>query len=212
MFTGIIEETGKAHTVLRKDKSMIIKVLCSKVLEGIQLGDSIAVNGVCLTVVNFGSDFFEADISYETMTRSALKDMRSGNYLNLERALTLSSRLGGHIVQGHVDGVGRIISVLRYGDFYNISISYPKEIGKYIVSKGSITVDGISLTVAKVDDNSFEIAVIPHTFENTTLKYKKQGAVVNLESDVIARYVERMMLFSKKDDSLKEKLLSFGRN
>ena len=199
MFTGIIEELGKVSALIKGDKSLKLKVECSKVTDGLLLGDSIAVNGVCLTAVSFGSSFFEADISYETIAKTSLNNIRSGSVVNLERALTLSSRLGGHIVQGHVDGTGRLF------------ISYPDYLDKYIISKCSIAVDGISLTAADVNSNSFEVAVIPHTFENTNLKYKKNGDIVNLESDIIARYVEKMVYDEEKDDKLKSLILGFKR-
>lgn len=210
MFTGIIEELGKVISVSKIDKSMKLKVGCHKVTDNILIGDSVAVNGVCLTVTAFGSDYFEADISYETIDVTSLKNVKSGSYVNLERALTLSSRLGGHIVQGHVDGLGKILSITKYGSSYILKISYPSEISNYIVQKCSIAVDGISLTVAKMDSNSFEVAVIPHTFENTVLKYKKSGDTVNLESDILSRYVEKMLKNENKDNRLKEMILSFG--
>lgn len=210
MFTGIIEELGKVISVSKIDKSMKLKVGCHKVTDNILIGDSVAVNGVCLTVTAFGSDYFEADISYETIDVTSLKNVKSGSYVNLERALTLSSRLGGHIVQGHVDGLGKILSITKYGSSYILKISYPSEISNYIVQKCSIAVDGISLTVAKMDSNSFEVAVIPHTFENTVLKYKNSGDTVNLESDILSRYVEKMLKNENKDNRLKEMILSFG--
>lgn len=211
MFTGIIEELGKVSALIKGDKSLKLKVECSKVTDGLLLGDSIAVNGVCLTAVSFGSSFFEADISYETIAKTSLNNIRSGSVVNLERALTLSSRLGGHIVQGHVDGTGRILNITKYGDSYRLFISYPDYLDKYIVSKCSIAVDGISLTAADVNSNSFEVAVIPHTFVNTNLKYKKNGDIVNLESDIIARYVEKMVYDEEKDDKLKSLILGFKR-
>lgn len=211
MFTGIIEELGKISALTKGDKSLKLKVECNKVTENLLLGDSIAVNGVCLTVINFGRSFFEADVSYETIAKTSLHNIKSGSIVNLERALTLSSRLGGHIVQGHVDGTGRILNIAQYGDSYKLFISCPNNLDKYIVSKCSIAIDGISLTVAEVKNKIFEVAVIPHTYENTNLKYKKNGDTVNLESDIIARYVEKMVYFEEKDDKLKSLILSFKR-
>lgn len=211
MFTGIIEELGKISALTKGDKSLKLKVECNKITEGLLLGDSIAVNGVCLTAVSFGNSFFEADVSYETIAKTSLNTIKSGSIVNLERALTLSSRLGGHIVQGHVDGTGRILNITKYGDSYKLSISYPEYLDKYIVLKCSIAIDGISLTVANVKNNSFEVAVIPHTFENTNLRYKKNGDIVNLESDIIARYVEKMVYSEEKDDKLTSLILSFKR-
>lgn len=211
MFTGIIEELGKISALTKGDKSLKLKVECSKITEGLHLGDSIAVNGVCLTAVSFGNSFFEADVSHETITKTSLNNIKIGSIVNLERALALSSRLGGHIVQGHVDGTGRILNITKYGDSYKLFISYPEYLDKYIVLKCSISVDGISLTVADVKNHTFEVAVIPHTFENTNLKYKKNGDIVNLESDIIARYVEKMVYSEEKDDKLKSLILSFKR-
>ena len=211
MFTGIIEELGEITALTKGDKSLKLKVECNKVTEGLLLGDSVAVNGVCLTAVNFGSSFFEADISYETLAKTSLNNIKPGIKVNLERALTLSSRLGGHIVQGHVDCTGKIINITKYGDSYKLFISYPSQIDKYIVSKCSVAIDGISLTAADVKNNSFEVAVIPHTFENTNLKYKKNGDIVNLESDIIARYVEKMIYSNNKDEKLKSLILGFKR-
>ena len=203
MFTGIVEEVGRVSNVSKKNLALTITIKCSKVLEDTVIGDSIAVNGVCLTVINLGSGFFEADISYETLDKSSLKHIKSGIIVNLERALTFSSRLGGHIVQGHVDAVGRITGISKYGESYRVSINYPQELDKYIVSKCSIAIDGISLTVAKVKNNSFETAVIPHTYEKTTLSKLSTGSLVNLETDILARYVEKMFHTSSKDDRLK---------
>lgn len=211
MFTGIVEEVGKISALTKGDKSMKLKVECYKVTEGLLLGDSVAVNGVCLTAVNFGSNFFEADVSYETIAKTSLNYIKSGSVVNLERALTVSSRLGGHIVQGHVDCTGKILNITKYGDSYKLVISYPEYLDRYIVSKCSVAIDGISLTAADVKNKSFEVAVIPHTFENTNLKYKKNGDIVNLESDIIARYVEKMIYLDEKDDKLKSLISSFKR-
>lgn len=211
MFTGIIEETGRVINIIKNSNSAKLKINCAKVLENISLGDSVAVNGVCLTAVNFGVDFFEADISYETLLKSSLKNISTGAVLNLERALTLSSRLGGHLVQGHVEATGILKNIIKYGEFYKVFIEYPNELDKYIVEKGSIAIDGISLTVINVVNNTFEVAVIPHTFENTNLKYRKNGDIINLETDIIARYVEKMILIENKDEKLKSMILNFKR-
>lgn len=211
MFTGIIEELGKINKISKKDNDLIINVKCSKVLEDTKLGDSIAVNGVCLTAINIGSDFFEANVSYETVSKSSLSILKVGDVVNLERALTLNTRLGGHIVQGHVDGVGNILSIKKFGDSYKLIVSFPKDLENYIVKKGSISIDGISLTVADITNNSFEIAVIPHTFENTNLKHKKSSDIVNIETDIIGRYVEQMVKSSDKDEKLKNLISTFKR-
>ncbi len=211
MFTGIIEETGKVISIIKADSSAKIKIGCEKVIENTALGDSIAVNGVCLTAVSIGSNFFEADVSSETLAKSSLSRVNIGALVNLERALTLSTRLGGHLVQGHVEDAGILKKITKSGDFYTITIEYPKELDKYIVEKGSIAIDGISLTVVNVVNNSFNVAVIPHTFESTNLKNKKNGDIVNLETDIIARYVEKMILSDNKDDKLKSMILNFKR-
>lgn len=211
MFTGIIEELGKVTSLKKDDKSIKLKVECNKVTDGLKQGDSIAVNGICLTVVNFNDDFFETDISYETIAKTSLNGIKSGCIVNLERALTLSSRLGGHIVQGHVDSVGKIFNIAKYGNSYRLFIHYPAQFDKYIVPKCSVAIDGISLTAADVKNNGFEVAVIPHTFENTNLKYRKNGDIVNLESDIIARYVEKMIYMEERDDKLKSLILGFKR-
>lgn len=211
MFTGIIEETGRVINIKKNSNSAKLKINCAKVLENISLGDSVAVNGVCLTAVNFGADYFEADVSHETLLKSSLKNISTGAVLNLERALTLSSRLGGHLVQGHVEATGILKNITKYGEFYKVFIEYPNELDKYIVEKGSIAIDGISLTVVNVVNNTFEVAVIPHTFENTNLKYRKNGDIINLETDIIARYVEKMILSDNKDEKLKSMILNFKR-
>ena len=189
MFTGIIEETGRVKTVTNNK----ITILAKTVLEGTQVGDSISVNGVCLTVISFGSDYFEADVSPETLRVTALSELKTGSYVNLERAVQAGARLGGHIVSGHIDGVGRGKFVRKNGDFYNIGIELPSELTKYVAKKGSIAVNGISLTVADIEENGVSIAVIPHTFENTNLKDFKVGDFVNIETDILAKYVEKFL-------------------
>ena len=203
MFTGIVEEVGKIDFLRSRGKSAHIRINCKKVLEGSNIGDSIAVNGICLTAITLGSNFFEANISYETLERSSLKTIQSGFIVNLERALTLTTRLGGHLVQGHVDCIGTVANITKQSESYVLKINYPSEIDKYIVEKGSVTIDGISLTVAKNLNYSFEVAVIPHTFENTNLKYKTTGAVINLEVDQIARYIEKLLKSESKNTKLK---------
>jgi len=156
-------------------------------------GDSIAVNGVCLTALDVSPDSFSADVSPETLDRSTLGDLNIGSPVNLERAVTPATRLGGHIVQGHVDGRGTFISATADGDFWNVKIGFPPEFGKYLVFKGSVTVEGISLTVAALNDDNFDIAIIPKTWTMTNLSSLNPGDAVNLEADIIAKYVERMM-------------------
>jgi len=193
MFTGIIEELGSIKRMSAIPDGARIEVSASTVLEDARTGDSIAVNGVCLTVVDRGPEWFAADVSAETLRRTSLKAAESGSRVNLERPLTPASRLGGHIVQGHVDGTGTFIEARPSGDGWIVRIGYPDDLGRYIVEKGSIAVDGISLTVASLGDDWFEIAIIPHTWKVTNLSTLDRGAPVNLEVDIIAKYVERML-------------------
>ena len=191
MFTGIIEEVGKI--ISRNEKGITIQA--KTVLEGTKLGDSISVNGVCLTAVeiNLEKNFFIADISPETMKVTTLGDLKIGSYVNLERAISADGRFGGHFVSGHIDGIGRIKYIKRNGDFYDISVEIPEELSKYVVKKGSITVNGISLTVANIKNNIVSIAVIPHTYENTNLRLIQAGELVNIETDILAKYVEKFL-------------------
>ena len=189
MFTGIIEETGKIKTVTQNKITVEAKV----VTEETKRGDSIAVNGVCLTVTNIGANFFDADMSPETLKVTTLGNLRAGSAVNLERAVQVGSRLGGHIVSGHVDGLGRVKYIKKERDFYNFAVELPSELSKYVVKKGSITVNGISLTVAEMNNNIVNIAVIPHTFENTALKSLQAGEYVNIETDILAKYVEKIL-------------------
>lgn len=193
MFTGIIEELGKIGAVERHDAGSRLRVDAGLVTSDIHNGDSISVNGVCLTAVDVSPASFAADVSPETLERTTLGDLKVGSPVNLERAVTPATRLGGHIVQGHVDGRGTFISALRTGDFWTVRIGFPPEIARYLVYKGSVAVEGISLTVAALHADHFDIAVIPKTWELTNLSTLEPGNAVNLEADVIAKYVERMM-------------------
>ncbi len=192
MFTGIIEETGKIKNVVRGVRSVVVEVEAALVTEGTKVGDSIATNGVCLTVTVVTPTGFRADVMPETMERSNLGLLRPGDRVNLERALCLNSRLGGHLVAGHVDGTGRIVGMDRDDTVIWITVSAPERILRYIIEKGSVAVDGVSLTVAYVDGEVFKVSVIPHTQQETTLTKKRPGDVVNLENDMIARYVEKL--------------------
>lgn len=193
MFTGIIEEVGIIREIKRQSVSARITVAASKVLSDVHLGDSIAVNGVCLTVTSFGRDYFCADVMPETLNRSSLGELGIKSPVNLERAMLAGGRFGGHIVSGHIDGTGIIWETRREGNavWYKIQASEP--ILRLIVEKGSIAIDGISLTVAKVDSVSFSVSIIPHTLEKTSLASKKAGDVVNLENDCIGKYVAKLM-------------------
>lgn len=193
MFTGIIEELGHVRSIERRGEDARMIIQARTVTEGSRDGDSISVNGVCLTALDLKSDSFAADVSKETLFRSTLGKLQAGSPVNLERAMTPASRLGGHIVQGHVDATGTFISSENHGDSWTFRFAYPKEIAQYLVFKGSVAVDGISLTIANLTDEYFEIAVIPKTLELTNFSQLKPGDAVNLEADVIAKYVERML-------------------
>jgi riboflavin synthase len=193
MFTGIIEELGTIQTITTARDGARIVVHAPTILSDARIGDSIAVNGVCLTVVEKTTTTFAADISAETLRRTSLKQIKQNSKINLERPMTPSARFGGHIVQGHVDAMGEFLSAKAEGEGWIVRIGFPKHLGKYIVEKGSITVDGISLTVAALGDDWLEIAVIPHTWKVTNLSTLKPGEAVNLEVDIIAKYVERML-------------------
>jgi riboflavin synthase len=193
MFTGIIEEVGRIVSMEDSGDFRTLQVQAGPILDGIKAGASIAVNGVCLTVRTFNSGSFTADLSRETLERTSLNALRAGTTVNLERPMRADGRFGGHIVQGHVDGVGKIRSFDREGDNWNLEVEFPQDAARYIVHKGSIAIDGISLTVASLKTPVLEVAIIPHTFENTNLRHARAGDTVNLEFDVIAKYVERMM-------------------
>ncbi len=199
MFTGIIEELGEIASLDNYAGGAKIKIVAHIVTENTNEGDSIAVNGVCLTALNIKKDSFTADVSRETLNRSTLGNLKIGSKINLERAVTPATRLGGHIVQGHVDGRGKLLQAVQDGDFWTVRVAFPKEIGQYLVLKGSVSVEGISLTIASLADEFFEIAVIPKTWELTNLSSLKSGDAVNLEADVIAKYVERILLYKEKD-------------
>ena len=194
MFTGIIEELGTIKNLTSVTNGARIEVNAPTILSDAKIGDSIAVNGVCLTVVTMTKNSFTADVSGETLRRTSLKQINAGSRVNLERPMMPNSRFGGHIVQGHVDGMGEFLQVKAEGESWIVRIGFPAELGKYIVEKGSITVDGISLTVAALTETWFEIAVIPHTRQVTNLSSLNRGEAVNLEVDIIAKYVERMLL------------------
>ena len=199
MFTGIIEELGKIASLEKHAEGAKIRIAANVVTKDTSEGDSIAVNGVCLTALDVKKDSFTADVSQETLDKSTLGKLKSGAKVNLERAVTPNTRLGGHIVQGHVDSRGKFVSAVQIGDFWTVRVSFPKDIGQYLVYKGSISVEGISLTIAELEDDYFEIAVIPKTWELTNLSSLKTGDEVNLEADVIAKYVERILLYGKKE-------------
>ena len=193
MFTGIIEELGNIAAVENRAAGSRITIAASLVTSDIGVGDSIAVNGVCLTAVDVSPASFSVDVSPETLERSTLVNLNAGSPVNLERAVTPTTRLGGHIVQGHVDGRGTFLSAVNEGDFWTVRIGFPPELARYFVHKGSVAVEGISLTIAALAGGHFDIAVIPKTWEMTNLSSLNPGDAVNLEADIIAKYVERMM-------------------
>ena len=198
MFTGIVEEKGRIRSISISGNSGSISIEAGVVLEKTKIGDSIAVNGVCLTVTGLNAGGFTADIMAETYRRSSLGKCKAGDTVNLERAMAADGRFGGHIVSGHIDGTGVIESMIKEENAILITISASKKIIRLIVEKGSICIDGISLTVVRVDDNNFTVSIIPHTLKSTVLGDKKKGDIVNLENDVIAKYVERLLEFKEE--------------
>ncbi|HFQ4893966.1 TPA: riboflavin synthase [Streptococcus pneumoniae] len=210
MFTGIIEEIGKVERIQKDSRNCKLSIKASKILTDIHLGDSIAVNGICLTVTHFNHQFFTVDVMNETWSRTALTLLKHGSEVNLERALSVNGRLGGHVVTGHIDGTGKISSIKKDDNAVWYQINTQKEILDLIVEKGSITIDGISLTVAKVSKVNFSVSVIPHTLEQTILKSKQVGSTVNLENDILGKYVQKLMDNSPKSEISKELLYQNG--
>ena len=196
MFTGIIEEIGTIDGISKIAASAKLSIRCHKILEDLHLGDSIAVNGVCLTVPSFGAHGFSADVMHDTLDRSSLGTLKPGSHVNLERAMIAGGRFGGHIVSGHIDGTGRISKLEKDVNAIWYTINCDNRLLRYIIEKGSIAIDGISLTVAKVSESGFSVSIIPHTLDETILSEKKAGDTVNLENDCIGKYVERLMQFA----------------
>lgn len=193
MFTGIVEEMGEIAAIERGSRSAVLHIRCQEVLEGTKVGDSIAVNGVCLTVTTLDAQGYTADVMAETLDRSSLGALRRGSRVNLERAMPADGRFGGHIVAGHIDGTGTVLDVFRDETAVWYRISAEPSVLRYIVEKGSITIDGISLTVAKVTGEDFSVSIIPHTQANTVLADRRAGDIVNLETDIIGKYVEKLL-------------------
>ena len=198
MFTGIVEEVGRIITADRKGNSARLKIEAEKVLEDIKIGDSIAVNGICLTVTSFGKNYFTADVMHETLRRSSIGEAASGSPVNLERAMAANGRFGGHIVTGHIDGTGTICEVKSDEIAICYSMEAPEKIMHYIVEKGSVAVDGISHTIAKTTQTRYMVSVIPHTAQCTVLAHKKAGDTVNLENDCIGKYIEHFLNWEKE--------------
>ncbi|MGN1206102.1 MAG: riboflavin synthase [Eubacterium sp.] len=215
MFTGIIEEIGTVEQIQKGTQSAVLTIQCEKVLEGTQIGDSIAVNGVCLTVTSMQKNSYTADVMAETLRRSSLAGLKKGSRVNLERAMPADGRFGGHIVAGHIDGTGTVAEITKDETAVWYRISAENELLRYIVEKGSIAIDGISLTVAKVSDSDFLVSIIPHTQSETTLRERKVSDIVNLECDIIGKYVERLCGMKKEETPEKstltrEFLLEYG--
>lgn len=193
MFTGIVEAVGKIAALDSGRDSVRITLSAARIAEDVAIGDSVAINGVCLTVVEIAAPELTFEAVYETLRRTTLGQRRVGDLVNLERALKADGRFGGHIVQGHVDGTGRIASIRPVGDSWFVYVEASPELLRYIVTKGSVCVDGISLTVMDADDRAFSLSIIPHTWENTTLKDCRAGDSVNIETDIVGKYVEKLM-------------------
>lgn len=188
MFTGLVEEVSKIQVLATHSGGARLFFVCEKIIDDLKIGDSVAVNGICLTVTSIEGQKISFDVSKETLN---LTHLRQGDWVNLERAMKADGRFGGHIVSGHIDGTGRFLQKIFDGMSYMINFEAPPEIAKYLIKKGSICINGISLTIAKIEGRVFTCAIIPHTFENTNLKYLKSGDYVNLEADMIAKYIEK---------------------
>lgn len=212
MFTGLIEEIGIVRTIVNGVKSAQIQIEAKKVVEEVEIGDSISTNGVCLTVTKFTSNTFTVDVMPETMRRSNLKNLISGSKVNLERALKVSDRLGGHIVSGHIDDTGVITDFTKEDNATWVTIKAPKNIMKYVISKGSICIDGTSLTVAQVDENNIKVSIIPLTKDKTILLSKKEGDEVNIECDIVGKYIEKLVSFKEEEKQTSNITMDFLRN
>jgi riboflavin synthase len=209
VFTGLVEEIGVLKAIGKGAKSAQLTIGADKVLQDIKLGDSISTNGVCLTVITFSNNSFTVDVMPETMRRSNLKDLKPGSKINLERALRLGDRLGGHIVSGHIDGTGLIRTIEAEDNATWVTIEAGAAIMKYVIEKGSVAIDGTSLTVARVGKEDFKVSIIPLTRDETTLLSKKIGEEVNLECDMVGKYIERLTMFNKDNNKNSEINLDF---
>lgn len=196
MFTGIVEEVGKVKSI----SNGVLQIEANKVLEDVHTGDSIAVNGICLTVTSFTAHSFQADVMPETIRRTSLNELKLGSPVNLERAMAVGSRFGGHIVSGHIDGTGRIVSLKEEKNALLMKIAADSSLLRYIVEKGSVALDGISLTVAAVTDRDFTVSLIPHTRQVTNLSAKGEGSIINIENDVVGKYVEKLLKPAEAED------------
>lgn len=203
MFTGIVEEIGSIKHIQKQANSCVLTIQANKVLNDVSLGDSIAVNGICLTVTSFSKTSFTVDVMPETMKSTSLRILKVGSFVNLERAMPATGRFGGHFVTGHVDGIGKIISKRPMDNAVYYEISVPDHLLKYMIIKGSVAVDGTSLTIFGVSSHSFTISLIPHTLENTVLGKKEVGDIVNIECDMIGKYIEHFVIRHEKEEMSK---------
>jgi len=208
MFTGLIEEIGVVQVIEINEKSSRITVKAKKVTNGANVGESISTNGVCLTISKLYSSSFTADVMAETMSRSNLSNLKTGQTVNLERAVKVGDRLGGHIVSGHIDGTGKITSYEKDDNAFWITIGSDEKMLKYVVEKGSVALDGVSLTVAYVDNDCFKVSIIPHTSQETTLLKISMGYKVNIECDVIGKYVEKLLVINKQPEEKKQNVIN----
>jgi riboflavin synthase len=208
MFTGIVEEIGHIRRIQRGELWIALEISAKKVLLGVKLGDSIAVNGTCLTVTSFTASTFTVDVMPETMKKTSLVSLGIGSPVNLERAMAAGDRFGGHFVSGHVDGTGIIKGKKPYGNAVLVIIEASEDILRYVIPKGSVSIDGISLTVVDTDSSTLTVSIIPHTLQETVLKYKNSGDVVNLECDMIGKYIERFILLRENKDKKKSSSLT----
>ena len=204
MFTGIIEEVGK----LKNFDGGRIEITCAKILSDMEIGDSISTNGICLTVTNFGKDFFTADVMPETVRKTSLGELQVGGAINLERAMKIDDRFGGHIVSGHIDGIGKILAIRPEGNAIFVDISAQSNILRQIAAKGSVAIDGISLTVVNSSTDKFSVSMIPHTLTVTNFKFKRVGSLVNIETDILAKYIERLLNFKPAPIELTREILA----
>jgi riboflavin synthase len=219
MFTGLIEDTGRIKRITGKGQDREIEIQCQKVLKDLKAGDSVSVNGVCLTVKTTSSAGFTCDISFSTLNATTFKYCNSGNIVNLENSLTPADKLGGHLVSGHIDCISKVLKIISIGKSHLISFGLPYEIREFVAPKGAIAVDGISLTISEVKNDIFSSAIIPYTYENTNLQYRNPGDMVNIEVDMVSRYVVNYLqhrqidgkdLQRSKDKIFKEKLEKYG--
>lgn len=201
MFTGLIEEIGKVKKIDSINGGKRINISASKIMDDIKVDDSIAVNGVCLTAVKIETNSITVEAVGETLKKTTLNELKENQIVNLERAVRLNDRLGGHLVQGHVNGVGRILNIQKLGENYFLEVEVDPKLTKYLIDEGSISIDGISLTIAKLVENKVGVSIIPHTWKNTNLNTRNIGAKVNIETDVIAKYIEKLLQNKKQNDA-----------